>query len=209
LSDRYFRGVSGRGFVTGNPDLEPESSVQTDLAVRHTRGDWSIAVFAYFYRIRDLIERYREGDDFFFRNRGQADLRGLELELAAPLPGGLRLELSAQAQRGEVVDDDQALDDVPPRALLATVRGFPAGPWNWFVRGAVYAGDDRPGPTEIETPAYGLVDAGVGIRFGEDAELQLLGRNLFDHAYPWTPDPGAVLAPGRSLQANLRLSFGG
>ena len=26
LSDRYFRGPSGRGFITGNPDLEPETS---------------------------------------------------------------------------------------------------------------------------------------------------------------------------------------
>jgi hypothetical protein len=34
LSDRYFRGVSGRGFVVGNPDLLPEQSDQFDLALR-------------------------------------------------------------------------------------------------------------------------------------------------------------------------------
>ena len=32
LSDRYYRGPIGRGFITGNPDLEPETSLQFDLA---------------------------------------------------------------------------------------------------------------------------------------------------------------------------------
>ena len=36
LSDRYFRGPSGRGFITGNPDLDPETSVQFDVGVRYT-----------------------------------------------------------------------------------------------------------------------------------------------------------------------------
>jgi len=35
LSDRYFRGPSGRGFITGNPELEPETSLQFDLATRY------------------------------------------------------------------------------------------------------------------------------------------------------------------------------
>ncbi len=34
LSDRYFRGPSGRGFITGNPDLDPETSLQFDLTAR-------------------------------------------------------------------------------------------------------------------------------------------------------------------------------
>ena len=36
LSDRYFRGPSGRGFITGNPDLDPEQSLQFDAGVRYT-----------------------------------------------------------------------------------------------------------------------------------------------------------------------------
>ena len=35
LSDRYFRGPSGRGFITGNPDLQPETSLQFDVAARY------------------------------------------------------------------------------------------------------------------------------------------------------------------------------
>ena len=59
LSDLYYRGISGRGFITGNPDLEAETSRQLDLAVRWRRADLAIAGYAYLYRISDLIERYR------------------------------------------------------------------------------------------------------------------------------------------------------
>ena len=78
LSDRYFRGPSGRGFITGNPDLEPETSLQFDLATRYTIARTQLAVFFYHYRIDDLIERYQtQPDFFFFRNRGRARLRGV------------------------------------------------------------------------------------------------------------------------------------
>jgi len=38
LSDRYYRGVTGRGFITGNPDLAPERSRQLDAALARGRG---------------------------------------------------------------------------------------------------------------------------------------------------------------------------
>ena len=40
LSDRYYRGPSGRGFITGNPDVSPETSLQYDLAVAKTDPAW-------------------------------------------------------------------------------------------------------------------------------------------------------------------------
>ncbi|MGH9348742.1 MAG: TonB-dependent receptor, partial [Vicinamibacterales bacterium] len=49
LSDRYFRGPSGRGFITGNPDLEPETSIQFDLATRFTSRRVRLGVFFYQY----------------------------------------------------------------------------------------------------------------------------------------------------------------
>ena len=38
LSDRFFRGPNGRGFITGNPDLEPETSLQGDFGIRYATG---------------------------------------------------------------------------------------------------------------------------------------------------------------------------
>ena len=75
LSDRYFAGTTARGVIVGNPDLDPESSRQLDLAIRGGGGRVRVGGFAYLYRIRDLIERYEaDPDTFAFRNRGEQEL---------------------------------------------------------------------------------------------------------------------------------------
>ena len=123
LSDRYFRGPSGRGFITGNPDLDPETSLQFDLSARYTMSRTQIGVFYYDYRIDDLIERYTtQTDFFFFRNRGEGHIKGFELESRTDLGQGYSLELGAQIGRGELKDDGSNLDDISPDTFLALVR---------------------------------------------------------------------------------------
>jgi len=207
LSDRYYTGPSGRGTVTGNPDLEPETSRQFDLALRFNRGPLRLAAFAYLYRIDNLIERYGEGDDYFFRNRGEAELQGLELEGTWTLTELLLVQLGAQLQRGEALDDGAPLDSVPARGVFLTLRGDTAAGWWWMARTRAYGRDHRPGPTEIDVPGYAVFDAGLGRDFGEHLRLQLLGRNLLDHTYPVSADDKAMPAPGRSVQLMLRGTF--
>ncbi len=209
LSDRYFVGVSGRGFVIGNPQLDPETSHQCDFAFRWRPGPWNVAVFAYLYRIDDLIERYRDGEDYRFRNRGEGEIRGLELEAERRLAGALLLQLAAHRVRGELEDDGSALADIPGDAVFATLRREPVRSWWWLLRASAYARDDRPGPTEITTPGAAIFDAAAGLRITRALEIQLNARNLLDHAYPSDPDEKATLAPGRTLSLTLRGWIGG
>ena len=46
-----------------------------------SRGGRRSGFFAYRYEIDDLIERYRVGDNFTFRNRGRATIEGVEVEV--------------------------------------------------------------------------------------------------------------------------------
>jgi outer membrane receptor protein involved in Fe transport len=204
LSDRYYRGESGRGFITGNPGLEPETSLQFDLALRFSPDTMAVGVYAYRYRILDLIERFRVGDDFFFRNRGEAEITGVEIEASLVVLNALELQIGAQALRGETVEDGSPTDGVPPPGVFAVLRGSAGTRWWWMARGAAYARDDRPGPTEREIPGYGVFDAGAGYSITEWLEVSVLGRNLFDNSFLASSDEDAVLAPGRSIQLVLR-----
>ena len=207
LSDRYFRGPTGRGFITGNPALDPETSLQLDLALRYTAGGLRAAVYLYRYDVHDLVERYETDPDFFeFRNRGQARIRGIEGELQAELPARFSLELTGHLLKGELLDDGTGLDGVPPPTVTLRLRRDLGWGWAW-IRGAAYGPLDDPGPTEQPRPGYGLLDACLGARLGTRGELSLLGRNLLDRAHLVSPDRRAVLAPGRSLLASLSLSF--
>jgi iron complex outermembrane receptor protein len=208
LSDRYYRGPTGRGFITGNPDLEPETSRQLDLALRWSSGRWQLAGYGYLYRIEDLIERYRDGGDFYFRNRGEAEIRGVEVEGQVAVGGGLQLGFGAHWLRGRVVDDGTPTDDVPAPGGFVVLRSDPAGRWWWMARGAAFSRDERPGPTEQIVPGYGVVDAAVGFRLSPALELQLLGRNLLDNTHLASADEETVLAPGRSLRLVIRGTVG-
>jgi outer membrane receptor protein involved in Fe transport len=207
LSDRYFRGPTGRGFITGNPDLEPETSVQYDLAARFTSRRVRLGLFVYQYTISDLVERFQtEADFFFFRNRGEGRVRGFEVESQLELGWGLTGELAAQIARGDLLDDDTFLDDAPPGQVSVQLRKGIARAFAQ-VRVAAYARDDRPGPTEIVMPGYMLVDLSGGVPLSRHVDLRGLIRNLLDQTYYASPDPRFVLAPGLSASLTAILRF--
>jgi outer membrane receptor protein involved in Fe transport len=208
LSDRYFRGPSGRGFITGNPDLEPETSLQVDLATRYTTARTQVGVYYYQYRISGLIERYQtETDFFFFRNRGRARLRGFEFEARSELGKGYSIEIAAQVSRGRALDDNAHLDDISPASFSVIGRKDFTDRVYAQTRVAWYAEDDRPGPSEIAAPGATLVDVGAGWRLARRLELRGQLRNLLDDDYYASPDARWVLAPGRSGSLTAVLQF--
>jgi outer membrane receptor protein involved in Fe transport len=197
LSDRYFRGVSGRGFITGNPDLEPERSYQLDGAVRWNGSRARVALYAYDYHIEDLVERYRAGADFFFRNRGEAEVRGIELETAFRLMQHLEWTLGAAIAEGEA-DNRDPLDDIGGPVLHSQLRWAPEQA-SVFGTISAYDRDDRPGPVETERPGYTEVDLGAGWRFSPRLEVRVVLRNALNAQHAGSPDAVAAFAPGRSV----------
>jgi len=205
LSDRYYRGPSGRGFVTGNPDLAPETSLQADLALRRSRGRTALALYAYRYRIERLVERYKVVDDFFFRNRGSATMSGVEAEAQVRMGERWSLDAGGAWSEGET-GDGAAIDDQPAPRLFVGARL--AERWGYLLaRASAYARKRDPGPTEVERPGYALLDAGAGWQVSERFEVRLLVANLLDRRVVASPDESADRAPGRSLTLSVSGRF--
>lgn len=208
LSDRYYRGPTGRGFVTGNPNLSPETSLQFDLALRYAAPQYRVAAYYYRYRIDDLIERYEDSQDFFFfRNRGQARVQGFEVEGQADFGRGLTLDLSTQVSEGRSLDDNAYLDDISPVTLTTILRKSMTERAFAQVRLAFYSKDTHPGPSEIVVPGYTLLDLQGGYTVARPLEIRLLVRNLLNDEYFASQDRRTVLAPGRSVALTLAARF--
>jgi outer membrane receptor protein involved in Fe transport len=208
LSDRYYRGPTGRGFITGNPDLEPETSVQLDLGLRYVSPRVRVAAFYYDYRINDLIERYQAATDFFFfRNRGAARVRGYEFEAQATLGAGVMLDVAAQLAEGRALDDHAYLDDISPVNVSAVFRRQFGARAFGQLRAAYFSEDDHFGPTERAVNGYTMVDAAVGYRIARPLELRLQGRNLLNEELFASQDVRAILAPGRSVSLVANVKF--
>ena len=208
LSDRYYRGPTGRGFITGNPELDPETSLQYDLALRYTATRYRVAAFYYHYRIHELIERYEDQrDHFLFRNRGRARMRGFELEAQADLGRGMTLELAHQITDGTALDDETPLDDVSPVTLSVQLRKQFSPRAFAQVRTAFFADDNEPGPTERAVPGYTMLDVSGGYTIASPIEVRVLARNLLNETYYASQDTRAVLAAGRSASLVVNVRF--
>lgn len=208
LSDRYFRGPSGRGFITGNPELDPETSLQHDVAARYALGRTQLAAYGYYYRIDDLVERYSTATDFFFfRNRGRTRIRGFELEARTSLGAGVGVEAGVNISRGAALDDEAGLDDISTDSVFFIVQKALGTRGYGQVRMSFMADDDRPGPSEIEAPGAQIIDLSGGWRLTRYLELRGIVRNLLDEAYYASPDPRWVYAPGRSGSVTVGFSF--
>jgi outer membrane receptor protein involved in Fe transport len=210
LSDRFFRGVTGAGFITGNPELEPETSDQFDLAFRYVVGRWRPALYLYHYDIDNLIERYEDPlqpDFFYFRNLGTARIRGVELEVQAELPWQVTLLLSGMIADGEALNVGTALDDISPETATVQARKL-FGDRFWVQLRAGWVGElDEPGPNEVAREDYTLVDLSAGWRITKSFEVSMLVRNLLNETYLLTPDRRSPLAPGISAMLSARFTF--
>ena len=207
LSDRYFRGVSGRGFVVGNPLLEAETSNQFDLSLRGRTGPVSVGVSGYVYRIRDLVERYKSGNDNLFRNRGEAEIAGVELEADVRLTPRLVVRFLGSMSQGRVLDDDTWATDVLPPTAQLVVDHEPFAGFFWRARFVAMARDERPGAAEVVVPGYGRLDLSAGYRLSDLLTVTVSARNVLDKAYADSADENNVLAPGRGAILSLSGSF--
>ena len=165
------------------------------------------ALYGYHYRIDDLIERYQPDlDNFLFRNRGRAEVRGVELETQIDLPGRITVEAAAQKARGQALDPKSRLDGIAPVTASLQVRHQITSRGFLQARVARYGDDEKPGPTERVVPGYTLVDLGAGVTF-RFLELRGLVRNLFDENYFASQDVRTVAAPGRAASLTAVVRF--
>jgi outer membrane receptor protein involved in Fe transport len=208
LSDRFYRGPVGRGFVEGNPTLEPETSVQFDLVARYATGRLRLSGAVYDYRITSLIERYVVGSsNFFFRNRGEARLRGGEAEAQIDLARGFAVEGTAQASHGRDATDGTPTDDIAPGAVSATLRYSVTGRLSMHLRAAAVAAHSEAGPSEVATPAYRMADAGATWRVRRHLEIRGVGRNLLNTRYYSSAGPRWVYGPGRHGSVTIVVKY--
>jgi outer membrane receptor protein involved in Fe transport len=97
---------------------------------------------------------------------------------------------------GKTLDDDEPLDDIPVLNVKFQLRKEFSGDHYVLMRAALFSRDEEPGPTEIVTPGYEVVDVGAGWKLNSVFQLRFSARNLLDKTYAMSADRRAVPAPG-------------
>lgn len=207
VSERFFNGVTPRGTILGNPDLEPETRNNAELALRMQAPalPFSLDLNAYYSDLDDYIERFVIDEDTLgFRNLPSASIRGAELDLSWG-DATLNHRISYQYQRGEDHNGDTLADLNPPA-------------WRYFLRwqgerisvfsDLTYRDErDDAGPGEAPLDSAIVWNARATRTLARHWVGELFLTNILDEAYRGTADDLAPFQPGRTV--GLRLTWNG
>ncbi|HEU5207795.1 MAG TPA: TonB-dependent receptor [Longimicrobiales bacterium] len=221
-----------RGFVTGNPDLDPERSLSYEVGVERTlfRDRARIAATAYTQEFEDLIQYTstpaEPGAPNYF-NLGAARARGLEVSANVSLPANLRLDVAYDWLDTEVTSSgtEGDLTFLEGERLLRRPEHRIAGSLQW-TRGAAsawlgvsHAGEridldfsnpDAPNGERITLGGYTLINSSATVPITRsgwgDVAATLRIENVLDERYE---EVLGFPARGRAVFVGAKVSLGG
>jgi len=208
ISELYYSGLTGRGTVFGNPDLSPEKSLNFDLGFRYLHEKFFASIYGFSNGIKNMIQKYGEFDEeeYFYRNLTSGRVYGIEGEFYFSLVKDVELFINFHHMVGKEKDTDEALNYIPPSRLTFWAKYSPGRFW---IEPRVTMTSDvkNPGPLEIETNGYLLLDTIVGFKVNNSLTLVAIVQNISDATYRASADEAGVDAPGRGFVFRANYSF--
>jgi len=211
LNELFYTGITGRGMIIAQPDLEPEASFNLDGGVKFIFKRLFTGFYLFYYEIDDLIERYMVDPVERIRTYGnveQGRLSGYELEVEYyPIPKW-KLFGNIYSFKGKSTVTGEPLNDIPPSRLFMGTRVW-FGRFTTEINATFQLRKDDMGPDEMLFGLSGheVVNLKASYYYNKSFRFYLLLSNLMDSAYIARPDPDAVEEPGRNLMFGLSYSF--
>jgi hemoglobin/transferrin/lactoferrin receptor protein len=209
LSERFYTGITGRGFIISNPDLKPESSFNADAGVKLIRKRLFAGLYGFYYKIKDLIDRVAvpgQASTYAYLNVDKGVIKGLEAEFEVFPVNALSVFGNAALLEGSSDTTDAPLNDIPPARLYLGVRAW-LGRFVLEANGTIMAKKDNPGPAEVARPAAQWLNLKAQYNLGSAVRFYAALNNVFDKAYYGRPDPEAMPEPGRNFIFGFSYGF--
>ena len=202
LGELYFSGATGRGDVFGNPDLDSERAINSEIGFAFKGATTVLRAAIFRTEIDDYIERIEFAPDMLtFVNLTSGKIEGLEISAVHPLGKMWLLTWGGHMMRARAADGSP-LSDTPPHELWGELR-WHHDRWTATARLAHRATKSDPGSGEMPTTAADLLS--VSARYRLDDRWAFYGgvRNGLDERYVRSADDKAAPAVERALSLGL------
>ena len=206
LSERFYTGISGRGFIIGQPGLRPETSLNLDGGLKLLGRRFFAGLYAFRYEISDLIERYKiNPTTYTYGNIAKGRVQGWELEAEYFVLPGWKVFGNLTAIRGRSLETGDALNDIPPLRLYAGTRVW-LGLFTAEANGVFQLSKDNPGPAEVAIPGSAVLNLRASYAW-QAWNFYLTLANVLNASYFARPDAEAMLEPARNLRLGIACAF--
>ncbi len=239
LFEQFAKGVHGgvAAVQLGNPDLDPEESVNLDLSLRwrFERAIGNVTIYRnhidHYIYLTDTGNQSTNGLPIFVHEQADATLEGVEAELAVSLARdwSLRLVLDLIDTENETTGEDlpltpanEALTELTwqPERFLGLEKPYARASLRYVASKTAAPGepfqqfDRNPMFGSASTDSYWLLDFAAGTVLkgpGErDLRVNLEVRNALDSSYRdfLNTYKGYALNPGRDVRLSLTVPLG-
>ena len=207
LSERFYTGITGRGFIIAQPGLKPETSLNLDAGLKFIGKRYFVGLYSFYYEIDDMIERYMKAEKIYtYGNIDKGRIYGFELELEYyPLPGW-KLFGNLYSFKGKSLEAENPLNDIPPLRLFAGSRVW-VGRFSMEISGTFQDEKTNPGPAEISISRSEFFTLRASYSLNSSLNFYFVCSNLFNKSYLERPDPEAMEEPGRNFVFGISYSF--
>lgn len=206
LSELFYSGITGRGFIIAQPNLTPETSLNGDVGLRYVSGRFFAGAYTFLYSIDGLIDRFLVATNTYtYGNLDDVRIKGVELELEYCPINGWKVFGNVFALKGESRATGLPINDISPFRLYLGSRVW-IRTLSFEVTGVFQAKKDNPGPAEISIPSYEYFQTRISYDFRQVSVFGLV-QNAFNKTYLGRPDPSAVFEPGRTYILGVRYAF--
>ncbi|HPE56579.1 MAG TPA: TonB-dependent receptor [Bacteroidales bacterium] len=210
-------------YEIGDPNMKNEKNLSGDLGIIHEGRFWQLSTSVFLNHFFDYIYLDPTGEEWFgfpvYRYRQHnANIYGLEAvaSITPAVVNGLKLSAAYSGLVGELANGE-FLPWMPAQKITPEIRYGYSEKADWSAYGFVNSDfvftEDHVNPMEQNTPAYTLVNFGLGFEFKAKKasyELNLTANNLLDEAYYdhlsrlKTYD---ILNMGRDISIHLKIKF--
>jgi len=206
LGERFYSGITGRGFIIAQPNLRNERSLNWDAGLKWISSRVYAAVFGFHYTVDGLIDRYQVAPSVYtYGNVDKGRIKGLELEAEYFPLANWKLFGTLAVLEGKSATTGAVINDIPPLRAVVGTRVF----WGKFsaeLSGILQAAKKNPGPAEIAIPACEVFQLKANC-FLYPVNVYLVVGNLFNETYLGRPDPEAMEEPRRGAVVGVSYSF--
>lgn len=203
LSELYYRGITPRGEIVGNNELEPEESVSTELGFELRRDHFSLSLTGYRTDIDRYIERFdKTVTTRSYQNIGEGIIRGYEFRVVLKPSQRWAHAISYGYQSGRESATDDWLADLNPSKWR---YGLTWRPSRVSVRLDLSHREARSefGPGEVPLSSATLLNVAVSRPFGRQWEWGIACTNCSNQRFYGSADERAAWQPGRAVAVNF------